>query len=82
MQLLGVTLGTPHLLASGKNAIKYLLSRRILHPKGLQSFLNVMTSQEEEVTLAKYDQFATLISTPPRGMLPEVCAPFIYIFAS
>ncbi|KIM25905.1 hypothetical protein M408DRAFT_25799 [Serendipita vermifera MAFF 305830] len=71
IQLLGVTLNTPHLPTTAKNAIKYLLSRRILQPKGLQAFLGIMTGQESEATLAKYEQIAMLISTPPRGTSAE-----------
>jgi hypothetical protein len=73
MQLLGLTLQTPNLPATAKNAIKYLLSRRILRPNGLRAFLNVMTAEEHDGTsLAKYEHIGTLLSTPPRGTSAQV----------
>jgi hypothetical protein len=73
MQLLGLTLQTPNLPATAKNAIKYLLSRRILRPNGLRAFLNVMVAEEHDGTsLAKYEQIGTLLSTPPRGASAQV----------
>ena len=69
LQLLGLTLQTPGLPATAKNAVKYQLSRRILRPNGLRAFLNVMLNEEQDGgSLAKYEQIGTLLSTLPRGM--------------
>jgi hypothetical protein len=73
MQLLGLTLQTPNLPATAKNAIKYLLSRRILRPNGLRAFLKVMIAEEHDGTsLVKYEHIGTLLSTPPRGISAHV----------
>jgi hypothetical protein len=73
MQLLGLTLQAPNLPSTAKNAIKYLLSRRILRSNGLRAFLTVMLAGEHDGTsLAKYEHIGTLLSTPPRSISIQV----------
>jgi hypothetical protein len=73
--MLGATLSTLGLPKTAKNAIQYLLSRRILWPKGVISLLSVMLGSEDHGgdMLERYEQVTSLLSRPPRGTSPEVC---------
>ncbi len=74
IHMLGVVLNAPHLPATARNAIRYLLTRRVLAQNGVKALLSSLLDQESHSgeLLERYEQIAKLLCTPPRGMDKKV----------
>lgn len=70
IHMLGVVLNIPHLPVTARNAIRYLLTRRILPQNGVKALLSGLLGQESHSgeLLERYEKIAKLLCTPPRGL--------------
>jgi hypothetical protein len=74
--MLGVTLTTPSLSlpSTARNAIQYLLIRRVMQPQGVKSLLKMTMGSEDHggTLLERYEKISTLLSIVPKGIPSNV----------